>query len=260
MKIVKKILFGLFLFGLTAQVDAAQEGGKYVLVWQDEFDGTGAPDSTKWGYERGYIRNNELQYYTTSTKNARQNDGNLEITIRKEPMNGYDYTSASVTTQGRAEWLYGKIEGRFKMPKGAGLWSCFWTLGTSINDIGWPRCGEIDIFEHIDSENKVYATAHWADSTEKHTAKGLDTELDVEQWHVYSIEWTPQSIKWFVDDVQFHEIDITEGVNSTHEFHKPHYVLINFPIGGSWPVAPDQTTLLPATMYCDYVKVYSLAP
>lgn len=249
--LVLAILFG---FGGTTVAQKSQK--KYTLVWSDEFNGDGALDSTKWDYELGYVRNNELQYYTNSLKNVRQKEGSLELVILPEKMNGFSYTSASVITKGKAEWLYGKIEGRFKMPKGKGLWSCFWTLGVSIDGIGWPRCGEIDIFEHVNSENQMHGTAHWADATEKHTALGKSKDVDVEQWHVYSIEWTPTEIKWLVDGVQFHELNIKGGAESTQEFHKPHYVLINFPIGGSWPGAPDETTTLPATMYCDYIRVY----
>ncbi len=237
----------------------------FKLVWSDEFNGTGTPDPSKWDYELGYIRNNELQYYTKSTDNARQFNGNLEITVRKEQIKGtkegkaetFEYSSGSVITLNKADWTYGKIEGRFKMPQGKGLWACFWTLGSNITEIGWPKCGEIDIFEHINSENLIHGTAHWANDSAKHVGKGGDSpKVDVTQWHNYSIVWTPGSIKWYVDDVQFHEVSILDGVNSTQEFHKPHYILINLPIGGSWPGSPDATTVLPVTMYCDYIRVY----
>lgn len=242
----------------------------YKMVWSDEFNGKGKPDPTKWGYEDGYIRNDELQYYTRNKENARQKDGNLEIVVRKakKPIKGdkygtpatFDYSSGSIITLGKADFKYGKIEGRFKMPNGKGLWACFWTLGTSIKEIGWPKCGEIDIFEHINSEKLIYGTAHWADAANKHVSKGGKTaELDVTQWHTYSIEWTPNAIKWLVDGVQFHELNILDGNNSTQEFHMPHYILINLPIGGSWPGSPDATTKLPATMYCDYVRVYEMS-
>ena len=128
-----------------------------------------------------------------------------------------------------------------------------------MSEIGWPKCGEIDIFEHINSENLIHGTAHWANDSAKHVGKGADSpKVDITQWHNYSIVWTPVSIKWYVDDVQFHEVSILDGINSTQEFHKPHYILINLPIGGSWPGSPDATTILPATMYCDYVRVYEL--
>ena len=159
------------------------------LVWSDEFSGTSAPDPAKWGYELGSIRNNELQFYTNSTNNVRQNAGNLEISVLKEAMNGYNYASFV------------------------------------------------------------------------HTSSGHDSPtIDVTQWHVYSIEWTPVAIKWFVDGVKHHELNISNGINNTQAFHKPHYVLINLAIGGSWPGAPDAATVLPAILYCDYIKVCEYAP
>ena len=253
-KSIKKIL--LFVCLITVVQAKSQT---YQLVWSDEFNGKGLPDSTKWGYEDGYIRNNELQYYTRSKNNVRQRKGNLEIRVRKEKMKNHDYTSASITTEHIADWYYGKIEGRFKIPQGKGLWACFWTLGSNIREVEWPSCGEIDIFEHINTEKIIHGTGHWANDSAKRIGKGyVSPSFDVTQWHTYSIIWTPNSIKWFVDDAQFHEISILNGVNSTQEFHKPHYILINLPIGGSWPSAPDATTVLPATLYCDYIRVYKM--
>lgn len=236
--------------------DLIEPEGDFRLLWFDEFNGTGAPDATKWNYELGYIRNEELQWYTNSLSNVKQNNGNLELTIIKENSNGKEYTSGSIVTRDKFHFTYGKIEGRFKMPNGKGLWPCFWTLGVNENPIGWPHCGEIDIFEHINSEEQVHGTAHWADAGKQHISRGETFEVNVEEWHVYSIEWTPQSIKWFVDGNLYNTVKIEGGNNSTDEFHKPHYLLINFPIGGSWPGDPDDTTPLPATMYCDWVRYY----
>jgi beta-glucanase (GH16 family) len=265
MKTTMKLIFIsvclLFTFNANSQ--------KFKKIWSDEFNGKGALSSQKWDYEIGYVRNNELQYYTKDLKNIRQRNGNLEITVVKEPKTlighkygesaSFDYTSGSPITLGKFDFTYGKIEGRFKVPVGKGLWTCFWMLGVSHHEIGWPKCGELDIFEHINSENMVHGTAHWADVNDKHTRKGSTfKDIDVTQWHVYSIVWSPEKIEWFVDDKKFHELDIKDGVNSTHEYHKPHYILINLPIGGSWPGSPDETTVLPATLYCDYVRVYQL--
>ena len=229
----------------------------YQLVWSDEFNGTGAPDPSKWGYELGGdIRNGELQYYTNSTNNVKQNNGNLEITILKENIGGKQYTSGSIVTLNKATWTYGKIEGRFKMPNGKGLWACFWTLGANYAQVGWPTCGEIDIFEHVNTEAVVHATAHWGGLNDVHVQAEKPYTVDVTQWHTYSISWDADYIQWYVDDLPYHVIKITGGFNYTSEFHLPEYVLINFPIGGSWPGAPDNTTTLPATLYCDYIRVY----
>jgi beta-glucanase (GH16 family) len=264
-KILKVLL--LFIFLLISVISNSQT---YKLVWSDEFNGEGLPDSAKWDYELGYIRNDELQYYTKSTRNVCQKKGNLEITVRKEatPKQGnkygapatFDYTSGSIVTLGKNDCLYGKIEGRFKMPLGKSLWSCFWTLGSDIRQVGWPKCGEIDIFEHINNESIIYGTAHWADSLSGHTKNGTTSpELEVAEWHIYSVEWTPQFIKWLIDGKVYHELNILNGIDSRQEFHRPHYILINLVIGGNWPGSPDSTTMLPATMYCDYIRVYQLS-
>lgn len=242
------LLFFLFSININAQ--------KYKLIWSDEFNGSGLPDSSKWGYELGNIRNNELQYYTKNTNNVKQNNGNLEITVLKEAIGGKQYSSASIITRNKAAWTYGKIEGRFKMPKGQGLWPAFWMLGTNISQIGWPKCGEIDIFEHINNEPIIHGTAHWAGANELHAQDGSKYTVDVTQWHTYSITWDADYIKWFVDNVQFKQFKITDNYNSTEEFHLPQYLMINFAIGGDWPGSPDEATVLPATVYCDYIRVY----
>ena len=243
------ILFLLVSMQMNAQT--------FELVWSDEFNGTGAPDSDKWIYELGYIRNNELQYYTNSTDNARQINGNLEIVLREEAIEDFNYTSGSITTETKADWVYGKIEGRFKVPVGQGLWAIFWTLGSDFRANGWPGCGELDILEHIKSETIQHANAHWADANGDYTNQSGQIEnIDVTQWHTYSIIWDPSNITYYIDDIQYHQVSILDGVNSTQEFHAPHYILINLCIGGTWPGDPDATTVLPATMYCDYVRVY----
>lgn len=229
--------------------------GAFRLLWFDEFNGNGSPDLSKWTFENGFIRNEELQYYTNSLNNICQSNGNLEIRVLKD-VDGHAYTSGSIVTRGKYEFTYGKIEGRFKMPQGKGLWPCFWTLGANENPVGWPKCGEIDIFEHINSEDQIHSTAHWADEQEQHASSGNTYKLNVEEWHIYSMEWTPKEIKWFVDNVLFHTVNIEGGRNGMNEFHMPHYLLINYAIGGSWPGAPDETTILPATMYCDWVRYY----
>jgi beta-glucanase (GH16 family) len=244
-------------------------------VWSDHFersaskpDSVCAVDPEKWDFEDGYVRNNELQYYTRDTANVRERNGNLEIVVRKQNMGGMQYTSGSVITHGRKNIVYGKIEGRFKMSNGKGFWQCFWTLGSNYTEVWWPRCGEIDIFEHINSEGNVHCTAHFANALGLRTSVGgTPPVVDVTKWNTYSIEWTPTTITWFIADSlnenkrQVHQMAIgAVTVNSREEFHLPHYVLINFPIGGTWPGNPDASTPLPSTMYCDYVKFYEYVP
>jgi len=120
------------------------------LVWSDEFDRPGLPDPAKWGYEKGFVRNQEKQYYTEARKeNARVEGGMLIIESRREEYRNAHYTSASLTTQGTASWTYGRMEMRAKLPTGRGIWPAFWMLGINESQVGWPACGEIDIMELV---------------------------------------------------------------------------------------------------------------
>lgn len=226
----------------------------YSLVWHDEFDGEISSD---WIFETGNGSsgwgNNELEYYLKA--NATVVDGALNITAKKESQNGYSYTSTRMKTMGNAYWTYGIIEARIKMPAFSGAWPAFWMLGENISTINWPQCGEIDIMEHINSENRSYGTIHWYN--EAYTSYGGNISVnDITEYHKYKIEWDENAIKWFVDDVQYEEANIKDGVNGTDEFHEPFFILLNFAIGGNWPGFTIDDSAFPATMCVDYVRVY----
>jgi len=227
------------------------------LIWSDEFNYSGLPDSTRWGYEVGYIRNNELQYYTYKRiENAVVKDGNLMIIGRKEPWEGFEYTSASINTLDKFSFQYGRVEARMKLPVGQGIWPAFWMMGINIRDAGWPRCGEIDIIEHINNTLILHGTAHW--HNEKHVSSGGTIPCDVRQYHVYGVDWTPDSILWLVDGQKYYGINIKDSVNSTEEFHAPFYMILNLAIGGTWPGNPDSTTVFPDTVFVDWVRVHRM--
>src|SRR5579883_2123378 len=175
-----KPLMGICLLLLAAATAGASE---WKLVWSDEFDHPGLPDQSKWTYETGYIRNHERQYYTRARpENARVEGGRLIIEARKErypiparsaqaggrsddarPADAAEYTSASLTTQGKAAWAHGRIEVRAQLPSGRGTWPAIWTLGTDIDQVGWPRCGEIDIMEFVGFDpGTIHANVHTA--------------------------------------------------------------------------------------------------
>ncbi|MBB3111656.1 beta-glucanase (GH16 family) [Paenibacillus phyllosphaerae] len=243
---------------LGALLPMATANAAYNLVWSDEFNGTSI-DANNWSFETGTGSggwgNNELEYYTNRAENARIENGNLVIEARKESYGGMNYTSARLKTQGKKSFKYGRIEARIKMPVGQGLWPAFWTLGSDINTVGWPKSGEIDIMEHVNSEGNTHGYIHW-DVNGHATYGGASHAVDVTQYHVYSIEWTPSAIKWFIDGVQFREANIANNVNSTEEFHKEHFLLLNMAVGGNWPGSPNSATPFPAKMYVDYVRVY----
>jgi uncharacterized protein YjdB/beta-glucanase (GH16 family) len=262
--IMRKLLIFFCLF-ITIQASTQT----YSLVWSDEFIGDNIlPDFNLWNNEVGSIRNEELQYYTDRViGNQVLKNGNLLLIGKKEVMNGYQYTSASLTS--KSSWKYGKMEANIKMQTGMGIWGCFWTLGKNMS---WPSCGEIDIIEHINSEAVYHTTAHWWNETltssDKHQADGGDAPSPVGSYNAnnfnkYGLEWTPSYIKWFVNDVCVKTMSILNGSRGTWEFHAPQGILLDCPIGGKWPQSQLgwDATKIPAvdTMFVDYVRVYSFS-
>lgn len=239
-------LWLLFLYNGTASAQT------YSLVWADEFT-SGISSAWKFDTGGGGWGNNEKQYYQAA--NATVVNGNLLITAKKERVGANAYTSARLKTQGLKEFQYGKIEARIKMPLGQGLWPAFWMLGANSSTVTWPACGEIDVVEHINTENLVYGTTHW-DSNGQHAQYGGNVATTPADYHVYAITWDASYIRWFLDGVQYHEILIANNTGSTEEFHRPFYLLLNLAVGGNWPGQTVDGTKLPATMYVDYVRVY----
>ncbi len=144
-----KRLFLLSIILLYTTILVAQQHQRK-LIWSDEFNYKGLPDSTKWDYDLGSKNgwgNNELQYYTKDKKNARVENGRLIIEARKEKLDKFNYTSARLVTKGKASWQYGKIEVRAKLPAGRGSWPAIWMLAENMKQ--WPDDGEIDIMEHV---------------------------------------------------------------------------------------------------------------
>ncbi|MDR3596398.1 family 16 glycosylhydrolase [Clostridium sp.] len=251
------LLCNTTLLSLLANATTIQNSDKWDLTWSDEFDGNEI-NTSNWTYDIAAhgLGNNELEYYTNSPENSRVENGNLVIEARKESYGGCDYTSARLKTQGLQNFLYGKIEARIKLPEDQGLWPAFWILGSNMAAIDWPDCGELDIMEHINYDEYIWGTLHWR------TADGMQSEgsklkIDVTQYHNYSIEWSPESIKWFVDDTQYFEYNIKNGNNGTTPFQKPFFIVLNLAVGGNWPKSPDSSTKFPAKMYVDYVRVYN---
>lgn len=230
------------------------------LVWQDEFNGTSL-DLTNWKFDLGGHGwgNNELEYY--QEKNTSVQDGHLVITARKEDVEGRNYTSSRIKTQGLREFQYGRIDIRAWLPKGQGIWPALWMLGANIDAVDWPRCGEIDIMEMIGgptNDNKVHGTVHW-DNNGSHKYIGgnktlTDGKVFADEFHVFSILWTPASITWYLDDVQYYTIETTPADLS--EFQNKFFFLFNVAVGGDWPGSPNSTTVFPQRMVVDYIRVF----
>ncbi len=256
------IVFLLFFGFLSFD---SRESKDQELVWSDEFNYTGLPDSSKWGYEQGMIRNNEAQHYTKKRlKNARVEDGHLIIEARRENYRGAEYTSASINTLNKKHFRYGRIEVRAKVPVGNGTWPAIWMLGTNISEVGWPDCGEIDILEHVGyNPQNVHANIHTgAYNHVDGTGKGNTMKLDKlwENFHTYAIEWYEDRIDFFVDSEKYFTFkNDGEGNDATWPFDKPHYLLINLAIGGSWGGQQGiDDEKFPHKYYIDYVRVYNL--
>jgi beta-glucanase (GH16 family) len=266
------ILFGGFR--LDAQpADSISPPSGYHLAWSDDFskDPDGLPDPAKWGYEEGFIRNHESQYYTKArTENARIENGQLIIEGRKEDFPYGDsldhlkkpahYTSAALETIGKASWTYGRIEVRAKLPAGKGVWPAIWTLGINEKDpkVGWPRCGEIDIMELVGKEpGVIHGTIHYS-TDGKHASQGhsLNTDHPENGFHLYAVDWTPDRIDFFVDDKNYLSFDVSKANDGgQNPFHKPHYLILNLALGGDWG-GPIDVSIFPQRMTVDYVRIY----
>lgn len=232
----------------------------YSLVWNDEFDGNSL--STDWTNELGTGNwgwgNNELQYYTT--QNHTVENGFLKITAKEQSLAGASYTSSRIKTQGLRSFRYGRIDIRAKLPKGKGLWPALWMLGENINSVSWPACGEIDIMEMVggagSNDRTVHGTIHWDNNG--HQFYGNSSVLGSgnywDEFHVFSIVWDAQSIKWYRDDILYNTADISAATLA--EFQEEFFFIFNVAVGGNWPGSPDASTVFPQHMYVDYVRVF----
>jgi beta-glucanase (GH16 family) len=235
--------------------------GAWTLVFADEFDTAGPLAPTKWGYEIGYIRNDEKQYYTSRSENVRAEGGNLVIEGRKETYQGFGYTSASINTLGRFEFLYGRVEIRAKLATGNGTWPAIWMLGTNRSQVGWPTCGEIDIMENVGFDPlRIHGSIHTAAynhtiGTQKTASVTIANPWD--DFHVYAMEWYADHIDVFVDGQKYFTFR-NEGTGSrAWPFDKPQYLLVNLAIGGSWGGQNGiDDTRFPHRYLVDYVRIY----
>jgi beta-glucanase (GH16 family) len=263
--IIVVILICLLAPGLTSR----SQQPRWKLIWQDEFNASaGSPiDKTKWSHEigGGGWGNHELEYYTDRLSNSFQSDGSLVIKVLKERFTGADkktrdYTSARLTTKNKFTTTYGRIEARIKIPRGQGIWPAFWMLGADIDSTHWPACGEIDIMENIGREPAtIHGTIHGPGYSGAHgpTAKYSSKSAFADDFHVFAIEWEPEVIRFYCDDVLYATrtpADLPRG--SKWVYDHPHFILLNVAVGGYWPGKPDKSTQFPQEMLVDYVRVY----
>jgi beta-glucanase (GH16 family) len=246
-------------------------------AWSDEFsDAAGTPPNpANWAYEIGDTTpdgkngwgNEERQYYTDDPKNA-QTDGNGNLVITLDEADGSqecyygpcEYESARLITQNKAEFAYGRIESRLKVPSGGdGLWPAFWSLGTDITHNPWPNSGEIDVMEYVSRvPNEIFGTIHGPGYSGGGSFGGTyDFGAPVrDDYHTYAVEWEPDEIRWYVDDVLYHTATPADIAPNTWVFEKPFFLLLNFAIGGNFGGAIDPNNTYPQEYLVDYVKVF----
>jgi beta-glucanase (GH16 family) len=247
----------------------------YSLVWADEFSRAGEPDPTRWTYERGFVRNRELQWY--QPQNARQADGLLVIEARRERVANpryqagagdwrnreyAEYSSASLMTRGLHSWRYGRFEMRGRIDTRAGLWPAFWTLGSAGE---WPHNGEIDIMEYyrgILLANVAWGGAKRFEAIWAESRRPLDSFKAADwstRFHVWRMDWDERAIVLSVDGEQLNEVLLSRTVNQDgtggNPFHQPQYLLLNLAVGGTQGGDPSKTAF-PARFEVDYVRVY----
>ena len=235
----------------------------YQLVWSDEFDYTGLPDSAKWNYDVGGNGwgNNELEYYTSKRlDNARVENGNLVIEARKEAWQGMNYTSARLLTKGKMSWQYGKIDVRAKLPRGRGTWPAIWMLGDT-NPLKWPDDGEVDIMEHVGfDQGVIHGSVHckkynWVIGNGKTaTTRVMDCS---DNFHLYSLEWDKNTIKISVDSTSYMSFSNEHSGYDAWPFDNKLFLILNIAVGGNWGGQQGvDDSIWPQQMLVDYVRVY----
>ncbi len=266
--------YRLLLTGIVMAALCASSQGAYQLVWQDEFEGSSL-NMDNWSYQiMGDGGNNEWQYYTSRPQNSWVSGGYLTIQANKEDYRvgnkTYHYTSARLRTAGKQDFLYGKLEGRIKVPKGQGIWPAFWMMPTDSVYGGWAASGEIDIMETINQANTVHGTLHfgggWPNNRQtggSYSPAGADFS---QNFHIYTLEWEPDVMRWYVDGILYSTktssqwwSDAAPG-NPQAPFDQRFHFILNVAVGGNWPGYPDETTVFPQQMVIDWIRVYQQVP
>ena len=249
-KLIFFFLFTIICLGQTS---------KRKLVWEENFNvnsldekvwnyelGDGCPDLCGWG-------NNEKQIYTNQNHSIK--DGNLLIEAKKTTDN---YSSTRITTQGKKEFLYGRIKARAKLPVGKGIWPAFWMLGNNIKSVGWPKCGEIDILEYVGREPHFVYTSLHTESSFGNTINTKKTKIDTieEGFHIFAIDWTKEKIEFFVDNISVYTYNPILKNEATWPFDQPFYIVVNMAIGGNFGGHEVDDTIFPQQFLIDYIRVY----
>ncbi|RIV33111.1 glycoside hydrolase family 16 protein [Flagellimonas lutimaris] len=249
---------------LSCETDDQQTVARFTeLTLSEEFDTNGQPNASIWGYDIGTGENGwgnqELQYYTDRPENVNVQNGVLLITAREESFEGSSYTSARLVTKDKFEQRYGRFEARIRLPYGQGIWPAFWMLGADIDENPWPGAGEIDIMEYRGQNptlliGSVHGPGYSGGEAISKEYSLVNDRFDT-GFHIFGIEWGPEYVNFYVDDVLYNQIT-PEDVTGTWVFNKPFYILMNLAVGGTFVGSPNEETEFPQTMLVDYVRVY----
>ncbi len=231
-----------------------------VLVWSDEFQ-EDQINSTNWTYDLGGggWGNQELQTYTASSENSFISEGKLVIMAREA---GGSYTSARLKSIGLQEFQFGRIDIRAKLPVDQGIWPAVWMLGANFPSVGWPACGEIDIVELVGSNpRRVHGTIHFGNDPGQHQYTGQGVSIPfpntfADEFHVFSIEWEENAIRWLLDDEEYFSITPSNMNGQNYPFNQEFFFIMNIAVGGEWPGPPTENTTFPEFMAVDYVRVF----
>jgi len=269
------------LVALTLLISTGPALAGWQLVWNDEFNGTNL-DSTKWTNDIGngfyigtnYISgwgNNELEYYTARPENLTVSNGMLHLFARQESYAGYNYTSARINTAGRFTTTYGRIEFRARFPQGGGYWPALWLMPENSTYGTWPASGEIDVTENKGSiGSTIYGTLHYGSvGNDVYNAQSyvLPNSGSVTNFHIYRIDWSTNTITWFVDGIPYQTLTnwFTSGGAYPAPFSQPFHLIINLSVGGNYLGNPGTNSInintpFPGEEQVDYVRVYQATP
>ncbi len=240
----------------------------YHFVWSDEFY-LPTINSANWTHQiMGDGGNQELQYYTARSVNSRIENGSLVIEAHRENYvvggQTYRFTSARLRTAGKQDFLYGIIEARIKLPKGDGMWPAFWLMPTDSVYGGWAASGEVDIMESCNDMDFIGGAIHYGGEWPNNTASGSayinGTDFSAD-YHIYSIEWEPTIMRWYVDGVLYSTKTSwwSSGGAYPAPFNQQFHILLNLAVGGTYTGIYDWhnvTTNMPQQMLIDWVRVY----
>lgn len=244
--------------------------GNMNIVWDDEFNETNAtPDPNTWTYDIGTGApsnpgwgNSEQEYYTSRTNNVYVANGLLHIVAREESYSNASFTSARMKTEGLFSFTYGRLEWRAQLPTGTGFWPALWMLGTNIDSVGWPTCGEIDVLENPGTNYTIaQSSIHYG--TDATAIYYFTNGMSVTNFHTYTLDWTTNALIFYVDG---HLFETQTGWGNSggpypFPYNQPFFLIMNLAVGGSYAGYPSPSTIesestFPAEMLVDYVRIY----